>query len=68
MQGFSVPPYAAERQIFTSTDDGGMSSSWEPCMVIGITSDSDGEPAYLIEFYSCGDSFLAIEPYVRRRS
>lgn len=43
-----------------------MTSDWEPCRVLGVTKDEDGEPAYLVEFYNGRESMLAVEPYIRR--
>lgn len=63
---FSIEAYAAQRQVFTANESGGMTSEWEPCRVLGITKDEDGEPGYLVEFYSGRESMLAVESYVRR--
>lgn len=63
---FGIEPYNAERQVFTSNADGGMSSTWQPCRVIGVANDENGDPAYIVETISGRDRMLAVEPYVRR--
>jgi hypothetical protein len=63
---FAVTPYAAQRQRFIKNENGGLDCPWEPCRVIGITKDEDGEPAYLVEFKSGGEFMLAVETYIRK--
>jgi hypothetical protein len=63
---FAIEAYSAERQRFIKNDKGGLDCPWEPCRVIGVTKDEDGELAYVVEVYSGDESCLALEPYVRR--
>lgn len=64
---FALPtPYIAQREVFRETKNGGMKAEWENCKVIGIGTDDDGEPAYVVEVYHAGTSSLAIEPYIKR--
>jgi len=62
----AIKAYAAERQRFIKNDDGGLDICWEPCRVLGVMKDEDGELAYIVEVYSGGERMLETEPYVRR--
>ncbi|MBZ9815052.1 hypothetical protein [Mesorhizobium sp. CA7] len=63
---FAIEAYRAERQVYKSEASGAMTSTWEPCLVVGVTKDEDGEFVYVVEMYSGQDCLLATEPYVRR--
>ncbi|RUV89192.1 hypothetical protein EOA60_08285 [Mesorhizobium sp. M1A.F.Ca.IN.020.06.1.1] len=63
---FAIEPYAAERQVFKSNDKGGMDSHWEPCRVLGVTKDEDGELVFIVETQHGRDRMLEMETYVRR--
>jgi hypothetical protein len=62
---FGIEPYAAERQRFTKNDDGGLDICWEPCRVLGVMKDEDGELAYIVETLHGDERMLETEPYVR---
>ena len=62
---FVIPqPYIAYREKYETGDDG-INRVWEQCRVIGITTDEDGDPAYLVEVKHAGTVSLAVEPYLR---
>lgn len=61
---FSITPYYAKREVFTTQPDKSMKSSWEPCRVIGVDKDDDGELSYIVEFTSSGATFLERESYI----
>ncbi|SCB41710.1 hypothetical protein [Rhizobium multihospitium] len=64
---FAIPtPYFASREIYTKQAGGSMKASWQPCRVIGVTKDDDGEPAYIVEYTHDGITYLGTESYVRR--
>lgn len=63
---FAIEPYAAERERFIKNDKGGLDASWEPCRVIGVTRDEDGELAFIVETQHGRDRMLDFEMYVRR--
>lgn len=56
---FALPtPYNAERQV---------GRSWEPCRVIGITTDASSvAPQYVVEYFVDGCAFLAVEECIRK--
>jgi hypothetical protein len=63
---FSIIPYPAELEII-SVKGGNTTMRWEPCRVIGITTDQDGEPGYIVETRSKGGLFaLSVEGYIRK--
>jgi len=61
----AIEPYAAERQRFIKQDDGKLDVHWEPCRVLGVTRDEDGELAYIVETLHGDERMLEQEPYVR---
>lgn len=63
---FAIEPYAAERQRFIKNDKGGLDCPWEPCRVIGVTKDEDGELVFIVETQHGRDRMLETEVYVRR--
>lgn len=64
---FAIEPYNAERQVFKSNENGGLDASWEPCRVIGVTKDEDGELVFIVETQHGRDRMLETEMYVRRQ-
>ena len=64
---FSVTPYLAEYQAYGDDGAGGLKSTWKPCKVVGITTDSAGDPIYIVEITSPSESHLRTVEYVRRR-
>jgi hypothetical protein len=62
----AIEPYSAERRRYFKNDHGGMDPSWEPCRVIGVTKDEDGELAYIVEVYAGSERWLETEAFVRR--
>ncbi|UXT21812.1 hypothetical protein FY140_13700 [Agrobacterium tumefaciens] len=61
---FSITPYFARREVFESQPDGKMKKSMEPCRVIGIDKDGDGELSYIVEYTTNGATFLDRESYI----
>ena len=62
---FAITPYNARRQVFKAAGES-MTTSWQPCRVIGVTNDENGEPAYVVEYTSRGQYMLAVESYIRK--
>ncbi len=61
---FSISPYYAKRPVFTTQPDKSMKKTMEPCRVIGVDKDEDGELAYIVEFTANGATFLERETYI----
>lgn len=62
---FAISPYLAEREVI-DTEGRPASTSWQPCRVIGIDKDADGDFSYIVETVVDGCCFLEREPYVRK--
>lgn len=64
---FAIPtPYLAERQVYTKVGET-RKPSWEPCRVIGIDKDDEGDLRYIVEVFYNGTSSLMFETDIRRR-
>lgn len=63
---FSITPYYAKREVFETQLDKSMKSTWEPCRVIGVDKDEDGDLAYVVEVTANGATFLEREAYVKK--
>ncbi|MCZ7974117.1 hypothetical protein O9X80_06370 [Agrobacterium salinitolerans] len=61
---FAVTPYYAKREVFETQPDGKMKKTMEPCRVVGIDKDEDGELSYIVEYTSNDATFLDRESYI----
>jgi hypothetical protein len=62
----AVTPYTAERYV-VRVNDSGTRMTWEQCRVLGVT-EKDGEPAYVVECYKDGQSWLETADLIRRKT
>ena len=60
----SIEPYSATYAVNYSHGDG-IRTEWEPCRVLGITIQSDGQPAYVIQIGHGGETWLETTGVVR---
>jgi hypothetical protein len=63
---FAVSPYYASREVFEQQPDRTMKTHWNPCRVIGVTKNDDGEAAYLVEYVHGGITYIETETYIRK--
>jgi len=63
---FAVSPYFASREVYEKQEDGRMKSYWNPCRVIGVTNNEDGEAAYVVEYVQGGITYIETETCLKR--
>lgn len=63
---FAIEPYFADRRVLKASGNGELKHTWERVRVVGVTKDTNNEPAYLVEAFHGGTSSLAIEGEIKR--